>query len=96
MLDRFSVLELVPDIPAVQCILIRMLVIEIRRDAHEAVAREALGKIAGVLHKAITLMHEHDGRDLAVAGGIARNVGSPPAPRMVLVTISGMEVAQSL
>ena len=40
MLDRFSVLERVPDIAAMQCILIRMLVIEIWRDAHKAVARE--------------------------------------------------------
>src|ERR1700738_2730298 len=62
ILERFSVLELVPDIPAVQCILIRMLVIEIRRDAHKAVAR----------------MHEHDGRDLAVAGGHCDKRRQPP------------------
>ncbi len=43
VLNRFGVLERVPDIAAVQGILIRMLVVEIWRDADEAVARQTLG-----------------------------------------------------
>jgi len=52
--------HVVTDVAAVERCLIRMLVEEIRRDADEAVAREALGEIAGVPHEAIAFVHEHD------------------------------------
>jgi hypothetical protein len=78
MLDRFGVLEQVPDIAAVQGMLIRMLVVEIRRDADEAVARQTLSKVASMLHEAVALMHENYGRDLAAAGRHSEKRRQPP------------------
>ena len=49
--------------------LVRMFIIEVRRDAGKTVAGETLGEIAGVLHQAVALVHQHDGRDFFAAAG---------------------------
>ena len=69
VLVRFRVLDRIADVAAMQRLLIRMLVVKIRRDADEAVAGEALGEIEGVLHQAVALMHQHDGRNSVTAAG---------------------------
>ena len=76
-----AVLDRITDVAAMQGVLIRMPVKKIRRDADKAVAGEALGEIASVLHQAVALVHQHDGRDFFAAppAGMARNAGRPPA-----------------
>src|SRR5262249_57561426 len=74
---RLRVRHLVADVAAVKRRLIRMLVEEIRRDADEAVAREALGEVARVPHQAIALMHEHDGGHFGVRRRNGEEGGEP-------------------
>ena len=50
MAHRLGVGHVVADVAAMQGRLVGMLVEEVRRDADEAVAREALRQVAGVLH----------------------------------------------
>jgi hypothetical protein len=45
-----------------QGVLVGMLVEEVRRDADETVARETLRQVAGMLHQAVALVHQHDPR----------------------------------
>ena len=67
VLVQFGIFEGIADVAAVQGVLVRVFVIKIRCDADETIAREPLGKVERVFHQAITLVHEHDGGDLAAA-----------------------------
>ena len=69
VLVRFGILDRIPNVAAMQGVLVRMPVKKIRRDADKAVAGKALGEIAGVLHQAVALVHQHDGRDFFRAAG---------------------------
>ena len=66
MAHRFRVGHVVADVAAMQGLLVGMLVEEVRRDADEAVAREALRQVAGVLHQAVALVHQHHRRQFPV------------------------------
>ena len=57
----------ITDIAAMQSVLVRMPVKKIRRDTDKAVAGETLGEVASVLHQAIALVHQHDGRNFFAA-----------------------------
>ena len=60
---RVRIADVAADVAAMQRRLVRVPEVEIGRDCDQAVAREALGQIAGVLHQAVALMHhDHGGR----------------------------------
>ena len=64
---RFAVLDRITDVAAMQGVLVRMPVKEIRRDTDKAVAGETLGEVASVLHQAVAFVHQHDSRDFFAA-----------------------------
>ncbi len=70
--DRLRVGEVVARIAGVELALIRMLEEEIGRQHREAVAGAADRLVHGVLHQAVALVHQDDGRQLGGAGRIGQ------------------------
>jgi hypothetical protein len=61
--DRFRIRHVIARRTGIELALVAMLEEKIGRDHRKAVARAALRLVAGVLHQAIALMHQDDGRE---------------------------------
>ena len=64
-----GIAHVVADVAAMQRLLVGMLEVEVGRDRHVSLAREAFGEFAGVAHQPVALVHHDDGGRLRVARG---------------------------